>query len=74
MATIETVMPKVTAKSEFKGFWLIFAVSFMVFLSVALAGQLFGRHWRSWLPGAEGVDSIFGGVKAAVYTFMSHIL
>jgi light-harvesting complex 1 beta chain len=74
MATIETLMPRAAAKNETRGFWLIFAVGFVVFLSVALAGQLFGRHWRSWLPGAEGVDSIFGGVKAAVYTFMSHIL
>jgi light-harvesting complex 1 beta chain len=45
-----------------------------VFLAIALAGQLLGAHWRTWLPGAEGVKSVFGGVKAAVYTFMSHLL
>jgi hypothetical protein len=45
-----------------------------VFLAIALIGQLLGWHWRDWLPGAEGVKSLIGGVKAAVYTFMSHLL
>jgi light-harvesting complex 1 beta chain len=44
-----------------------------VFMAIALAGQLLGWQWRSWLPGAEGVKSLNGGVKAAVYTFMSHL-
>lgn len=52
---------------------MIFAVSFPVFLAIALVGQVLGWHWRSWLPGAEGAGSIFGGVKAAVYTFMSYL-
>jgi light-harvesting complex 1 beta chain len=30
-------------------------------------------QWRSWLPGAEAEKSMIGGVKAAVYTFMSHL-
>ncbi|MEY8878806.1 MAG: hypothetical protein AB9M60_20025 [Leptothrix sp. (in: b-proteobacteria)] len=54
--------------------YLIFALSFVVLLVIALTGQLLGWHWRTWLPGAEGVKSILGGVKAGVYTFMSHIL
>jgi light-harvesting complex 1 beta chain len=54
-------------------FALIFALSFVVFLAIALMGQVLGWHWRSWLPGAEGVKSLYGGVKAAVYTFMSHL-
>jgi light-harvesting complex 1 beta chain len=53
---------------------LIFGLSFVVFLVIALTGQLLGRPWREWLPGAEGVGSLFGGVKAAVYTFMSHLI
>ena len=53
---------------------LIFGLSFAVFLVIALSGQLLGRPWRSWLPGAEGVGSMLGGVKAAVYTFMSHLI
>jgi light-harvesting complex 1 beta chain len=44
-----------------------------VFLAIAVAGQLLGWQWRSWLPGAEGVKSLHGGVKAAVYTFMSNL-
>lgn len=53
--------------------WPIFALAFAVFMAIALAGSLLGWQWRSWLPGAEGVKSINGGVKAAVYTFMSHL-
>ena len=53
---------------------LLFGLSFVVFLMIALTGQLLGRPWREWLPGAEGVGSLFGGVKAAVYTFMSHLI
>jgi light-harvesting complex 1 beta chain len=45
-----------------------------VLFAIALIGQLLGWQWRSWLPGAEGVKSMTGGVKAAVYTFMSHLL
>jgi len=54
-------------------YWLIFCASFAVFMAIALAGQLLGWQWRAWLPGAEGVKSLNGGVKAAVYTFMSHL-
>jgi light-harvesting complex 1 beta chain len=56
-----------------KAYFLIFASAFVVFLAIALVGQTLGWHWRSWLPGAEGVKSVTGGVKAAVYTFMSHL-
>ncbi|MCB1998809.1 MAG: hypothetical protein H6932_07565 [Burkholderiaceae bacterium] len=51
----------------------IYLLSFIVFLLIAFAGALLGQPWRSWLPGAEGVKSLFGGVNAAVYTFMSNI-
>ncbi len=56
-----------------RSFWPIFALSFAVFMAIAVAGQLLGWQWRSWLPGAEGVKSLHGGVKAAVYTFMSNL-
>ncbi len=52
---------------------LILWVAFVVIVPIAVLGQLMGLHWRNWLPGAEGATSAFGGVKAAVYTFMSHI-
>ena len=73
MAQIGTATPKPAVLNDSRTFWIIFAPSFVVFLVIALFGQLLGWHWRSWLPGAEGVKSIFGGVKAAVYTFMSHL-
>jgi light-harvesting complex 1 beta chain len=41
---------------------------------LALLGQLVGLHWKHWLPGAENMTNIYSGVKAAVYTFMSHII
>jgi light-harvesting complex 1 beta chain len=61
------------AKEDGKAFFLIFCVAFMAFLAIALVGVLLGCQWRAWLPGAEGVKSVTGGVKAAVYTFMSHL-
>jgi light-harvesting complex 1 beta chain len=60
-------------KKDTSAFLLIFASAFLVFMAIALIGQLLGFPWRSWLPGAESVKSVFGGVKAAVYTFMSHL-
>lgn len=73
MAHTESALAKPAALKDSRSFWMIFVVSFPVFLAIALLGQVLGWHWRSWLPGAEGAGSIFGGVKAAVYTFMSHL-
>ena len=53
---------------------LIVVPCFVLLLAIALLGQLLGVHWQSWLPGAEQKSSIFSGVHAAVYTFMSHII
>jgi light-harvesting complex 1 beta chain len=60
-------------KEDPKAFLVIFASAFVVFMAIALVGQVLGFPWRSWLPGAESVKSVSGGVKAAVYTFMSHL-
>jgi light-harvesting complex 1 beta chain len=60
-------------KERNSAFYGIFAVSFIVFLAIALIAEAVGWQWRSWLPGAEGVKSLTGGVKAAVYTFMSYL-
>lgn len=73
MSQLSTVMPKPLAAGETRSFWVIYALGYSVFLAIAVVGQLLGWHWRDWLPGAEGAKSIFGGVKAAVYTFMSHL-
>ncbi len=55
-------------------FRMIFTLGFVVVLAIALVGSLTGMPWRSWLPGAESCKSLFGGVQAAVYSFMSHTL
>lgn len=67
------VMSAALTKEDRKAFFVIFASAFVVFMAIALVGQTLGMQWRSWLPGAEGVKSVTGGVKAAVYTFMSHL-
>jgi light-harvesting complex 1 beta chain len=61
------------AQEVHKGFFPIFAAAFVVFLTIALVSQTLGWPWRSWLPGAEGTSSVWGGVKAAVYTVMSYL-
>jgi light-harvesting complex 1 beta chain len=73
MSHIQTALHKAPAFGESRSYWFIFTLGFLVFGSIAVVGQLLGWHWRAWLPGAEGVESTFGGVKAAVYTFMSHL-
>jgi light-harvesting complex 1 beta chain len=65
--------PAAMAKGDSNAFLVIFASAFVVLLAMALVAQTLGLQWRSWLPGAEGVKSVTGGVKAAVYTFMSHL-
>ena len=60
-------------KEDRKAHFLIFGTAFVMFLAIALVGQTLGWPWRSWFPGAEGATSVTGGVKAAVYTFMSHL-
>lgn len=51
----------------------LFALSFVVVLFVALFAQLLFLKWRPWFPGSESERSLIGGVKAGVYTFMSHL-
>ncbi len=61
-------------KGDSKSFGIIYAVSFATILAIALVAQKLGWHWRSWLPGAEGAESLNDGVKVAVYNFMSQLL
>ncbi|MCY7315522.1 MAG: hypothetical protein LH480_07850 [Rubrivivax sp.] len=74
MALIHVASHRSPQALEIRKEFLLFGLSFAVFLVLALSGALLGRPWRSWLPGAEGVESLLGGVKAAVYTFMSHLI
>ena len=73
-----TDIPFFSQKSQSKGekltLALIFVVCFALLFTLAVLGQLVGLQWKSWLPGAENMTNVFSGVKAAVYTFMPHII
>lgn len=73
MANVQRAASPRAVETSSASFTTIFAVSFVVFAAIAVVGQMLGWQWRSWLPGAEGVKSLTGGVKSAVYTFMSHL-
>lgn len=51
----------------------VFWIGLAVFLVIALVAEMLSIRWRAWLPGAEGQQSLIGGVLSAVYTFMSYI-
>jgi light-harvesting complex 1 beta chain len=55
-------------------FWSIFLLAFGLLFTVVVLAKLFGLHWRELLPGAENAPGMVQGAKAAVYTFMSHII
>ena len=73
MANAASGSPQQVLKSDSKTFSGIFIVSFVVLLAIALVAQMLTWQWRPWFPGAEGEKSLIGGVKAAVYTFMSYL-
>ena len=73
MANSQHVHPSRDTGTHSLSFITIFAVGFVLFAAIAIVAQTLGWNWRSWLPGAEGVKSMTGGVKTAVYTFMSHL-
>ena len=60
-------------KDSLSGFHGIYAVTFIVFLLLALASLVCLQNWRSLLPGAEGARSMLDGVKTAVYTVISQL-
>jgi light-harvesting complex 1 beta chain len=51
----------------------LFVLSFVFVLLLALVAQVTFMNWRRWFPGAESEESLFGAVRAGVYTFMSHL-
>lgn len=57
-----------------RGYMAIFLLAFGVLFVVAVLGRLVGLQWRDLLPGAENSNGITDGVRAAVYTFMSHLI
>jgi light-harvesting complex 1 beta chain len=62
-----------TSRGSLKGFYGIYAVTFIAFLLLALASLLCLQNWRSLLPGAEGARSLLDGVESAVYTVISQL-
>ena len=62
------------ARGDSVAFQCIFCLSFVTLLMVAVVAQLLLLPWRSWLPGAEAGKNLFGGVRAATYTLMSHLV
>jgi len=56
-----------------QGYGVIFVMLFIVFMVIALVGQLFVLNWRSWLPGAEESMTMFDGVRTSVYTVISQV-
>ena len=59
---------------ESPAYWSIFLIGFGCLFVVVVLAKLVGVHWRDLLPGAEDAKSMSQGVRAAVYTFMSHII
>jgi light-harvesting complex 1 beta chain len=68
-----TLKPSSHSVTDLQWSVLVFCVGFVVFLVIALVAQTLTMPWRTWLPGAEGERSLIGGVKSAVYSFMSYI-
>jgi len=58
---------------HYQGYWIIFVLLFIVFMCIALVGQLFVLNWRSWLPGAENSMNTLDGVRTSVYTVISQV-
>jgi hypothetical protein len=73
MAQLHFQQRPITVERPMQGFRLIFVALFCVFLLLAMVGQMFFLNWRTWLPGAEGTQSVFESVGAAAYTVISQI-
>jgi hypothetical protein len=59
---------------HYEGYWTVFVLLFMVFMVIALVGQMLLLNWRIWLPGAEESMNIFDSVKASAYTVISNVI
>lgn len=73
MAQLHFQQRPITVESPMQGFRVIFVALFCVFLFLAMVGQMFFMNWRTWLPGAEGTQSVFESVRSAAYTVISQI-
>jgi hypothetical protein len=59
---------------HYEGYWMIFVMLFMLFIVIALVGQMFFIDWRIWLPGAEKSMSLLDGVSSSVHTVISQVI
>ena len=59
---------------HYEGYWMIFVLLFVLFIAIALVGQMFFIDWRIWLPGAEKSMSMYEGVSASVHTVISQVI
>jgi hypothetical protein len=59
---------------HYEGYWTVFVLLFMVFMVIALVGQMLLLNWRIWLPGAEESMNTFDSVKASAYTVISNVI
>ena len=73
MAEFTSVPAAQAVLQDSKTYEALFFVSFVFVLLIALAAQVLFLQWRTWLPGAESEKSLIKGVRAGVYTFMSHL-
>ncbi len=67
------ITPRHVARRSDPTLLLVFVPCFLVLIALALLGQLVGISWKGWLPGAENMNNVFSGTRAAVYTFLSYI-
>ncbi|OUW04749.1 MAG: hypothetical protein CBD16_01705 [Betaproteobacteria bacterium TMED156] len=72
-SSVSDVPQRNSDKSDSVAFNIIFVTIFMLFLAIAVLASFLRMPWRSWFPGAEQSSSLIGGIKAAVYTLMSHL-
>ena len=66
-------MTTAQSNNHFDGYGVTYVLLFLVFMVLAVAGQLLVLDWLSWLPGAEGSTSTLDGVKSSVYTVISQL-
>ena len=72
-SSVPTTLQKGGNGNDSLTFTLIFVTIFALFFSIAMLACIFRLPWRSWFPGAEQSSSLIGGIKAGVYTLMSHL-
>jgi light-harvesting complex 1 beta chain len=74
MAVAPVALTVAAASADRRSFAGILVAAFAVVLPIALFAQALGLPWRDWFPGAEAERTLVGGVRAAVFSLMSHLI